>query len=186
MLLAYTFWHWRRADVGRDLYEDRHRAFHAALAAHPTPGFVRSHSVRLAGAPWANQGAEAWQDRYLVEGWDTLERLETGAVTAPREAAHGAVAALAAGGAAGLYSARLGAPASGAPRVGYWFSKPQGMSYPALDELVGPLVTGGAVLWMRRMVLGPTPEFCLEAAAPVRLPPRLSPLSLMFEPVWPG
>jgi hypothetical protein len=182
--LAYTFWHWRRTAVDRKAYEDRHRAFHAALASHPIRGFLWSNSVRLTRAPWANGGGEAYQDRYLVDGWPTLERLESAAISGARQEPHDAIAAAAAGGAAGLYGVRLGAPLA-APRHNYWFSKPDGMSYAQLDEAFGPVVGEGSVLWIRRMVLGPTPEFCLESSSPVDVPARFNPLSVVLESIWP-
>ena len=38
-MLAYVFWHWKAAGVAAGDYENRQRAFHAALAAEPPPGF---------------------------------------------------------------------------------------------------------------------------------------------------
>jgi hypothetical protein len=184
-ILAYTFWHWRLTSVDREVYEERHRAFHAALSSNPTPGFQSSTSVRLARAPWANGGGESYQDRYLVDAWATLERLEATAVSGARQEPHAAIAASTAGGAAGVYGVRLGTPVA-APHFNYWFSKPEGMSYPQLDQTVAPLTGDGVVLWIRRMVLGPTPEFCLESVSPVELPAPLRPLSLVVEPIWPS
>jgi hypothetical protein len=60
------------------------------------------------------------------------------------------------------------------------------MSYPVLFERLEPLIiANGAALWMRQMVLGPTPEFCLHTAAPVDLPPEFASQSFAREPVWP-
>ncbi|MGH7468987.1 MAG: hypothetical protein ACRENP_13615 [Longimicrobiales bacterium] len=82
-ILAYTLWHWRRTDIDRGTYEERHRAFHAALDS-PAPGFRWSYASRITGASWANQGGEAYQDRYLVDGWETLARLDVAAITHSR------------------------------------------------------------------------------------------------------
>jgi hypothetical protein len=182
--LSYTFWHWRRSSVDRNVYEDRHGAFHAALASNPTQGFLSSNSVRLTRAPWANGGGEAYQDRYLVDGWATLERLEAAAISGARQEPHAAIAASAGGGAGGVYGVRSGTPVP-APRNSYWFSKPDGMSYAQLDEALSPFVRDSTVLWIRRMVLGPTPEFCLESISPVELPGRFSALTVLLEPIWP-
>lgn len=60
------------------------------------------------------------------------------------------------------------------------------MSYASLFGILEPVVRsqqGG--LWMRQMVLGPTPEFCLSSGAPVALPPSIDAKYLALAPVWP-
>jgi len=39
---------------------------------------------------------------------------------------------------------------------------------------------------MRRMVLGPSPEFCFQAAESLSLPSGYGPLHIALRPVWPG
>jgi hypothetical protein len=60
------------------------------------------------------------------------------------------------------------------------------MSYPSLFEALAPLVAAPAALWMRQMVLGPTPEFCLHSKEPVGLPPGFTGRTLALTPVWTG
>jgi hypothetical protein len=168
-MLAYVFWHWPRAGVAAAEYEAAQRRFHTALAAAPPAGFTRSQSFALQGAPWAAAGGPAYEDWYLLDQSAGLDRLNHAAITASRQEPHDAAAALAAGGVAGLYTLRLGA-ALPAPTRAYWFAKPAGWSYAQLDDALRDLVAGGACVWMRYMVLGPTPEFCVHSAAPVRLP----------------
>jgi hypothetical protein len=161
-LLAYAFWHWKQPGVADAEYEDRQRAFHAALGAAPPEGFVSSSSYAITGAPWAFAGGAAYEDWYLVRDSAALDALNAGAVSASRLVPHDAAASVAAGGIAGLYRNRIGNPPH-APVIAHWFSKPSGMSYPALDALVGPTVEArGGTLWCRQMTLGPTPEFCLQ------------------------
>ena len=107
------------------------------------------------------------------------------AVAASRAAPHEAAAAVAAGGAAGLYRLRLGAVRQ-QPRVDHWFGKPEGMPYRELFSQLGPLVdrVEGA-LWMRQMVLGPAREFCVHAPAPVPLTAAFSVLVIPLRQVWP-
>ena len=107
-MLAYVFWHWRRPQVPAASYETLQRGFHAALAAAPPPGFLRSSTLSIAGAPWAAGGGEAYEDWYLVDGTAALDPLNDAAVTASRRQPHDAAAAAAAGGTAGLYRLRLG------------------------------------------------------------------------------
>ena len=184
-MLAYVFWHWRRPDVPAAPYEALQRRFHAALGAAPPPGFLRSRSLAITGAPWAAGGNEAYEDWYLVEGSAALDPLNVAAVSASRQAPHDAAAAAADGGTAGLYLLRSGS-AGEAPRTATWFAKPAGQSYAALFALLEPLVRAeGGALWGRQMVLGPTPEFCLHTARPVALPAPLVPVPLHFRPVWP-
>lgn len=185
-MIAYTFWHWKRPEVSRDLYEQRQGAFQSALAAHPSDGFLRGLTLRLAGAPWAAEGGEAYEDWYLLRGMGSLEALNRAAVTAARQAPHDAVARLAMGGTAGIYSLSAGSPLTG-PTHATWFSKPAGLSYSALSSMLAPLVAAApAALWMRQMVLGPAPEFCLQSGEPLTLPDVFTALSLILTPVWTG
>jgi hypothetical protein len=183
MTLAYTFWHWPRPGVDAADYEARQRAFHAALGRHPPDGFLRSYSYSLSGAPWAAGGA-AYEDWYLVDGFGALGTLNDAAVTASRRAPHDAAAAPAAGGAGGVYRLRFGDPPPDA-RVACWLSKPEGVSYDALWPLLAPLEESGAAVWMRQMVLGPAPEFCVQAPAEIAIPEPLRALRLPLRRVFP-
>ena len=185
-MLAYVFWHWRHPAVDPHEYEARQRVFHDALSLAPPDGFVRSASAALSGAPWAADGGEAYEDWYLVRNSSALDALNEAAVTASRAAPHDAAAALASGGTAGLYRLRLGAPSS-PTRLAWWFGKPTGMRYEELWTLLAPVVkaTPGAALWCRQMVLGPTPELCLQAPAEMTLPAPLHARAIALRPVWP-
>lgn len=182
--LAYVFWHWMQPQVAAAEYEARQRSFHEALAAHPPDGFAHSSSSAVTGAPWANGGAEAYQDRYVIQDSCALDALDRAVVSGAQRVPHDGAASVAAAGTAGLYRARIGAPLA-APRYALWFAKPTGMSYDQLLARCAPLVRpGGSVLWMRRMVLGPTPEFCLESTTPATLPAEFQALALSLRPVW--
>jgi hypothetical protein len=111
-----------------------------------------------------------------------LAHLNEAAVSGPRLDPHNAVANLAGGGTAGLYGLRAGS-APPVPAMATWFAKPDGMSYAALDEMLAPFTVAGA-LWMRQMVLGPSPEFCLQTTAPVQLPPVFQVQRWPLEAVW--
>ncbi|HJU64692.1 MAG TPA: hypothetical protein VJ596_03405 [Gemmatimonadaceae bacterium] len=185
-MMAYVFWHWKRPTVSEVEYERLQREFHGALMAAPSTGFARSFSVALTGAPWANRREDAYEDWYLVRDSAALDPLNDAAVTASRRAPHDAAAAAAAGGTAGLYRVRLGETLT-VPSLAYWFAKPDGMSYDRLWELCSPLVREGrGALWIRHMVLGPSPEFCLHAVAETPLPAGISSLRLVLRPIWAG
>lgn len=181
--LAYMFWHWQQPAVTPDLYETQLRAFHRALSLDPPAGFLQSSSSALHGAPWANDGAAAYHDRYLIATSAALDALDDWVKSGRAHTAHDGAARNAAGGVAGLYAARLGTPPS-RPRFATWFTKPAGMRY---DELFayceGAIAASQSVLWMRRMVLGPTMEFCLEGMEPADMPGEFSPLRLELTPV---
>jgi hypothetical protein len=185
-MLAYVFWHWRRPEVARDEYEQRQQRFHAALRATPSAGFRTSLSAAIQGAPWAASGKEAYEDWYLLEDAAALDPLNEAAVSAPRQHAHDAAAAAADGGTAGLYRVRRGTVSDEAPTFAAWFAKPAGMPYAELYSAVEPLLrSSGGALWCRQMVLGPTPEFCLQSAAPVVLPAPITPLVIQLRRIWP-
>lgn len=185
-LLAYVFWHWKQSAVATRDYETRQRAFHAALAAAPSSGFLGSFSVGVSHAPWVTGGNDAYEDWYLVQDFGTLGHLNEAAVSASRAAPHDAAAVVTAGGAGGLYRLQHGA-ALHQPQVAHWFGKPEGMPYSALCAQLAPVVdhVQGA-LWMRQMVFGPAREFCLHAVAPVSLPAVFSTLVLPLRQAWPA
>ncbi len=181
-MLAYVFWHWSLPQVPPADYEQALRRFHAALAQAPPAGFLRSWTRRVTGAPWvpAPTGYEDW---YLLDGSAALDPLDVAAVSGRRQAAHDGAARLAAGGTAGLYQLRAGAPLPDADPA-CWFGKPAGVGYADfLPDVEHALAGRPFALWMRRMVLGPTPEFCLHAAGPVALPPAVTPLHVAVAPV---
>ncbi len=184
-MLAYVFWHWPAAGVAGARYESLQRAFHRALAAEPIDGFFRSWSSAVEGAPWANGGALAYEDWYLVRGFESLDPLNEAAMSTSRRASHDAAAGVAGGGTAGLYRLRLGEP-SGVPRHAVWFSKPDGASYQQLFDELTPLTAGGrGSLWMRQMVLGPTTEFCLQSDAPMTMHQRYGARALGLRQLYP-
>ena len=184
--LAYVFWHWPQPSAERAAYESAQQSFQRALTASPSTGFVRSFSHAVAGAPWANQGGEAYEDWYLVRDAAALDPLEEAAVTAGRKAAHDVAASLAAAGTAGLYQIKLGS-APTAPRSAQWFSKPAGVSYGQLYAAVEPaLAPVGGSLWIRKMTLGPATEFCVLAREPATLAPQFQTFAFQLRPVWDG
>ena len=185
-VLAYVFWHWRHPSADRAAYESAQQDFHRALAASPSPGFVRSFSHAIAGAPWANAGGEAYEDWYLVRDSAALDPLDEAAVTAGRKSAHDTAAALAANGTAGLFQLKVG-DAPNSPQSAQWFAKPAGLSYPQVFAAIEPALRPvGGSLWMRRMTLGPSPEFCVLAREPAALAPQFQMFAFQVRPVWGG
>ena len=136
--------------------------------------------------PWANQGGEAYEDWYIVRDSTALDPLEIAAVTAGRKSAHDAAASLAANGTAGLYQIKLGTVPT-APRSSQWFVKPAGYTYPQLFAAIEPALRPvGGSLWVRKMTLGPSPEFCVLAQEPATLAAQFQMFAFPLRPIWDG
>lgn len=167
-MLAYVFWHLPRPGIASQDYESAHHAFHDALWQAPIPALRGLRVHQLARIPWLAPEQPGYEDWHLVDSSAALDELNEQAVTRARQLPHERVAAMAASGTAGLYALRSGAPIE--PTHAYWLSKPAGMSYATFDASLKPWVDRGACLWGRRMTLGPTPEFCLQATEEWTLP----------------
>ena len=141
--------------------------------------------MALTGVPWTTGGDDVYEDWYLVQDFAALGILNDAAVSASRAVPHDAAAALASGGIGGLYRLRQGVVTQ--PRVAHWFSKPDGMPYRTLFAQLAPVVEQcDGALWMRQLVLGPAPEFCLHSGTTVSLAAELSPLVMPLRTVWPS
>ena len=182
-MLAYVFYHWKRPDVPAADYERLLRGFHLALRQAPSSGFSTSWCAALAGAPWANAGAESYEDWYLVRTSADLDPLNDAAISASRQVPHDQAALSAAGGTAGLYRLRAGTALT-SPRYAHWFGKPASWSYAQLYEQLAP-ITANAPLWGRQMTLGPAREFCLQSNERVELPAGIDAVSLKLRRVFP-
>ena len=187
-MIAYVFWHRRRAGVRVEDYRAALEAFHVSLLSSRLPGFRRTTIFQTAGLPWLSTPDVLFEDWHLLDGSAVLDPLNEAAVTGDRAEPHGRIAAFVDTGVAGLYRLRLGEPSIPPPRLVYWLSKPAGMSYQAFFDSLKSLCAEGAALWSRQMVLGPTPEFCLQASAEIDLPyPALrSDLTPTFDRSAPG
>jgi hypothetical protein len=173
-LLAYVFSHRPASGVDVRDYEATLRRFHATLASAPPPGFLGSSTFRV---------GDRYSDWYLVDGSAALDALNEAAVSGARTPAHDEAARMAVDGVGKLYSLVGGEPPSGSG-FEIQFSKPQGMGYADLYELMQP-ISGrpGMAFWRRMMVLGPPPEFCLVAPSDIELPRELRPEVLRREPI---
>ncbi len=168
-MLAYVFWHVPRAGVAARDYEAAHRGFHEVLWRSRVPGLLALRVYRLASVPWLAGEPAGYEDWHLLEDSAALDELNEAAITQSRQLPHDRIAAMAADGTAGLYGLRAGALLE--PATACWLSKPAGTGYPAFDLSLKPFIAQGCCLWGRRMTLGPTPEFCLQAPAGAAPPP---------------
>lgn len=169
-MLAYVFWHERRADANDGAAYQRDAAeFQSRLVEARLDGFAGARTFAIEPLPWGDTSA-AFEDWYLLRGSADLDELNDLAVSGARSAPHDRLAAAAAWGAGGLYRLRSG-DARRSDADAQWFAKPAGMSFGQLDGLVASALSPEHALWQRQMVLGPAPEFCLTAPGLVALPP---------------
>ena len=161
-MLAYTFWHWPRE--GAVEYERHLGEFFAAMEADKPLGYLGGLSLRHGEAAWLP--GTGYLDWYRVGSFADLGTLNEGAVSGSRRAPHEDIARMAGGGAGGVYELQQGPAEFGDAKVAHWFGKPDGMRY---AELFGELAGVPGSLWMRQMVLGPSPEFVLFATKDVAL-----------------
>jgi hypothetical protein len=168
-LLAYVFWHRPRPGVPEAEYDHWLEAFHARLAGPAPEGFRGSRTLRVPELPWLTGGG--YEDWYLVDGFGDLEALNAGAVDGHRGDEHAQLAAAAAWGTAGIYRLVAGTAFASSGWAG-WFAKADGVTYPGLVTAGQRLVDLGhaSAVWQRQLVLGPAPEFLVEAAGPSELP----------------
>ncbi len=177
-MLAYVFWHVPRPGVGLREYESAHREFHEALWRSEVTGLLGLRVFRLASIPWLG-GQVGYEDWHLLEGSGDLDVLNGAAISQARQLPHDRIASMAGDGTAGLYSLRLGA--LNEPARAEWMSKPERMNYRDFDASLKPDIEAGGCLWARRMTLGPTPEFCLQAKHAER--PSRESMSMDLQPV---
>ncbi len=171
-MLAYVFWHERRADADARAYRSDLAELHRRLRASALDGLIGSWTFAIDTLPWRDGDGAFFEDWYVLRGSAALDALDAVAVSGDRSPPHDRLASSVAWGAGGLYRLRAGA-AGGDQRTARWFAKPAGMSYAELDALVAGALSPQHALWRRQMVLGPAPEFCLAGPSVAALTPRL-------------
>ena len=183
-MLAYVFWHYRRAEVEAAAYERALLQFHKVLNTHKPEGFFASQVHRLREAPWMETDLGVYEDWYFVRDFAAFDVLNVAAVARPRKGDHDHVARYAAVGKGGVYRLQTGEAAPSPVQGAYWFAKPEGTAYPDLMASLQPLISRDDItLWGRQMNLGPTPEFCLQAPQALDLPVPIA-CHLDIECLW--
>lgn len=199
-MLAYLTWHRPHAGVQRGAYERALEGFHRSLAHRPPSGFRGCSAFRVVPAPRegaasrraaAGGEAGAYEDWYLLDGWDALGVLEEAAVSRGHVRRHDAVSGMAAEAVGGVYRLSEGQPQVQGPHAGVWVTPVLGAPAPGLADL---LADGAdpqrSALWRRCLGLGRAPQYCLLAAdlpagvAPRRLPPGWTAEVQQREELW--
>ena len=88
-MLAYVFWHERRADADDAAYRADAAEFHRRLTAAALPGFLGSRTFAIETFPWRDDaGATLFEDWYVLRGSAELDRLDEIAVSGDRSPPH--------------------------------------------------------------------------------------------------
>lgn len=161
--LGYLFWH-RPGFVDSSVYEAAIGDFHAALTADPPSGFLTSWTWRLAAPPWFDGTDPTYLDVYLTADLTTLGELERGAVTGSRQPSHDRAAAAMSTGVGALMAVVAGDPLASRGRSLAFVNKPPGAMR---ETFAAELARDGASVWMRRLVLGPGPEYLVVGPFPM-------------------
>ena len=165
-MLAYVFSHRPAPGIEAARYEAVLHEFHDRLAAAPPRGFISSLIYRI---------GDGYSDWYLLVDSAAMDALNEAAVSGSRTTPHNIAARMAVDGVGKLLSLAAGEH-DAAAGCEIRFAKPPGMAYADLySSLESATTSKGAGLWRRMMVLGPPPEFCLTAPAPVELPVAMRP-----------
>jgi hypothetical protein len=168
-VLAYVFWHHPQPGTPSEDYESAQVAFHRSLARRPPVGLRGSVAFRAPDTPWLQAPQGGYEDWYFVDDFAALGVLNEAAVGRGHRTLHNRAARHFGAGTAGLYSLLEGADPcprreQGASAPATWVARPAGSTERALGELLGDgMDPRRASLWRRLLVLGPAPEYCLDA-----------------------
>ncbi|MBO0778654.1 MAG: hypothetical protein J2P37_07475 [Ktedonobacteraceae bacterium] len=187
-MLAYVFWHQRGSETSREEYQEKLITFHQILQDRQPQGFICSMVLEMAQLPWMTGESEVYEDWYLVENSAALDPLDEAAVTGICRDPHHQVARLASKGTGGLYRLKdrtIDLAQIASIRSATWFSKPAGMSYDKLNELLHQSQSEQqGTLWQRQMTMGPALEFCLHSSQKSSLPAELQETQAEAQPIW--
>jgi len=159
-----------------------------------------SYTFRVDGTPWMSQQEGVYEDWYLLKGFEVLGVLNEKAVSGSMRPVHNSAAHMSGDGKGGLFGLVKGSADYGSKyalwiskswsedygsKYALWISKSWSEDYESFYRKVleeaGSLAMG---LWRRQLAMGPSPEFCIFAAQPLRSFEHRRPIVLMREVVW--
>lgn len=181
--LLYIFWSYPRPGIDPAVYAGRSSTFREELENYMGGQLTAETASFLSPPPpWLATAGQAFSDWWPLPNASVLDNLNEGSQVSEVKPSHDAVAALYGGGAGSLYDWKKGELYDPSfVNFTHWFAKPAGMSYSDLYELLEPALSAGkATLLRRRMVLGPSPEFCLASEALLELMEPIEPLTLQM------
>ena len=173
MSLHYIFWHWPRTGVDLGVYAGKLVRFQEEVENYLGGDLSgETAAYRSAPPPWIPPDVTAFSDWYAVENGTLFDKLSDVTAGPAVKVAHSELAALYGGGAGSLYDYKKGYAFDPTfVQYTHWFAKPTGMSYEDFYALLEPITSlPNTTLLRRRMVLGPSPEFCLASEKLYELP----------------
>ena len=182
--LAYVFWHWPRAEVPVESYQQKLASFLRTLNSDRPAGLIQALSFRVSGLPWGPHEGNVFEDWYVAENFAALGNLNDAAVAGEVRGPHDSIAKEFMKGAGGIFRLVDGDSRLNDASLATWIEKPIVPSYESYYEEVGKSLGGAKVdLWRRQMVLGPSPQFCLHSHNELHLPASFKPFDVKLEPV---
>lgn len=161
-MLAWVFWHTRRPDADAKEYGTTLEELHSSLGRLKLEGHLGTRALQYSAVPWLSSSTEVHEDWYYLKSSAALDALDASIADEPLRSVHLRIVRQAESGIGGLYRLRSGTPMDAPVRCS-WLAKPRHLSY---DDFIATAGRSGTV-WSRQMVLGPTPEFCVESNTPV-------------------
>ena len=182
-MIAYVFWHQKMELVSSKTYENALIMFHRSLYNFGVKGYIGSQTFKIEGAYWMGASESGYEDWYLLEDSGVMDKLNQAAVSGSVKDPHNAAAHMATNLHAGLYVIKSPYLSFFSGKSATWFTKPRDVgldqimiSHRNSNEKLGDL-------WMRQMVLGPTPEYCFVSEDRIEIPGNLHPVNVKRKPI---
>lgn len=182
-MIAYVFWHQKMELVSSKTYESALITFHRSLYNFGVRGYIGSQTFKIEGAYWMGATESGYEDWYLLEDSGVMDKINQAAISGSVKDPHNAAAHMATNLHAGLYVIKSPYPSFLNGKSATWFTKPKEMS---LDQIINSHSDSNkrfGDLWMRQMVLGPTPEYCIVSENRIDLPRNLYPVNVKRQPI---
>lgn len=183
-MLAYTFWHKRSSEISLDDYEKKLIRFHQVLEESGLAGFRGCVVTRIPNAPWLAPSSEAYEEWYVMDGSDVVDKLNDTAVSGARKGPHDEIAHIATDFRGGLYQPKIGSFSNVCGSSATWFSKPSSTTYQSFYDEISKHLTKKGSLWRRQMVLGPTSEFCITTSDNLEIQTEFKPFVIPRKIIW--
>jgi len=168
-MLAYLFWHTRKADARASEYEAGLAHFAQGLCRSGCAGLRSANSFCISAVPWLDN-RDGYEDWVVVDGTRVLEELNITAVTGEMTVPHARVAQSMEAGHGGLYYHLWGDLDPHAADLSQWLWRPRGIEFRPVLERITQSAGQPVSVWRRFMVLGPGAEFLVLGNEPLALP----------------
>jgi hypothetical protein len=169
--------------VSSKTYENALITFHRSLYNFGVKGYIGSQTFKIEGAYWMGASESGYEDWYLLKDSSVMDKLNQAAVSGSVKDPHNTAAHMATSLHAGLYVIKSPYPSFLSGKSAVWFTKPREMDLNQILSNYGNSNDNIGDLWMRLMVLGPTPEYCIVSENRIELPENLHPVNVKRKPI---